>query len=220
MRALMAGYGSSAAYEALPAGRHTLGPEYVERHQRQRMVVAVAELAHEKGLAGVTVSGLTARARISRKTFYEYFANLDECLDYAGEEAAAYLLESPGAMGPGQSADERIAAGVDALLGAVAAEPNLAELALVHAPALGGKRGRRFQEIAVERIAALVGAAEAGTGAGAGGTETIASAIIGVIACQVRRGEADRVGELAEEVVRLARLPAVGVEGVATKHRS
>jgi hypothetical protein len=85
----------------------------------------------------------------------------------------------------------------------------VAELALIHAPALGGVRGRRFQELAIGRIATLVEAA--GRGAPTRGAETVASAIIGVIACQIRRGEARRVRELTEEVVRLARLPAVGV---------
>jgi AcrR family transcriptional regulator len=208
------GFGTSAGYPALPRGRHLLPRDYVDQYQRRRLVVAVAELAHEEGLAGVTVSGLADRARISRKTFYDYFANRDECLDYATEQAAAYLFESLEAAVPRQSADERIAAGVDALLGAVAAEPNLAELVLIHAPALGGERGRRFQEIAVEKIAALLESAVARKGAKARGAETIASAIIGVIACQLRRGEADRVGELTEEIVRLARLPTVSVESI------
>lgn len=206
------GYGTSALYPRLPRGRHKLSPQDVERNQRHRLVVALAELAHEEGLAYVTTTRLVTRARVSRKTFYDCFANRDECIDYAAEVAAAYLFEPIREIEPGRSADERIAAGVDALLEAVAAEPNLAELALIHAPALGGRRGRRFQDDALAAIARLIEGAVPGDGSTERGLETIASAIVGVIACQVRRGEAGRAGDLADEVVRLARLPAVGVE--------
>jgi AcrR family transcriptional regulator len=157
----------------------------------------------------VTVSGLAERARVSRKTFYDYFGNRDQCVDYAAEAACAHLFEPIGRM-TAQAADERVAAGVRALLDAVKAEPNQAELALIHAPALGGERGRRFQEIAVEAIAILPAAAGAATEKGVRGTETIAGAMIGVIACKLRHGEADRVGEPAGELMRLAMLPAIG----------
>ena len=214
------GYGTAATYPKLPAGRNLLSREYVDQYQRQRMMVAAAELAHEEGLAAVTVTGVTARARISRKTFYDYFANREECLEYAGEEAISYLFSPLKDRGSAESADARLATGVGALLDAVAAEPIVAEFGLIHAPALGGERGQRFQEAAIEAIARLVQTAGGGKGKSAPGTETIAIAILGVIAYWVRRGEADRVDELAAQVLRLARLPAVGVDKVApTKPR-
>ena len=161
----------------------------------------------------MTVTGLASRARISRKTFYDYFADRDRCVDYAAEEAAGYLRNSTAQVEPERPTDELIAARVDALLNAVAVEPKIAELALIHGPALGGQRGRRSQEVAMSTITALLG--EVGEGRPARGSETIASAIIGVIACRLRRGEAERIGDLAEEIVRLARLPAVGVDRAA-----
>jgi AcrR family transcriptional regulator len=188
-------YGTSRSYPALPRGRHLLPRDYVDQYQRRRLVVAVAELAHEQGLAGVTVTGVVSRARISRKTFYDYFGNRDECVEYASQQAVSCIFGPIGQVEPEQSADQRIVAGVEALVGAVAAEPNLAELALIHAPALGGKQGRRFQEIAIGAVAGLL---SGGNGDRAAGTETSASAIIGVIACRLRRGEALRVGEMRE----------------------
>lgn len=127
-------FGTMSAYPRLPRGRHGLEPEYVAEYQRRRLAVALAELAHERGMAGATVSAIVGRARVSRKTFYDHFESRDDCADFAAELAVDYLS----------------AAGrdVEALLAAMAAEPNLAELALVHAPAFGGGRGRRFQAIA------------------------------------------------------------------------
>lgn len=129
---------TAGVFPRLPRGRHGLNPEYVADHQRRRLAVALAELAHECGMGGVTVTSIVDRAHVSRKTFYDFFENRDACADYAAELAADYLI----------AASEDI----ETLLSAVAAEPNLAELALIHAPAFGGERGRRFQAIASEIV--------------------------------------------------------------------
>ncbi len=219
MSATRAAYGTSEGYPALPPGPNQLGPEYVDRYQRRRLVVAVAELAHEEGLAGVTVSALAERARVSRKTFYDYFDNRDQCVDYASAEAAAHLFEPVAEVTARRGDGKRVPAGVRALLDAVRSEPKLAELAFIHGPALGGERGRHFQEVAIEAISALPAAA-AGAKAPARGSETIASAIIGVIACGLRRGEAEQLDEVAGELVRLAGLGAVGAESVESKRQT
>jgi AcrR family transcriptional regulator len=199
LNAARARYGASGAYPALPPGRHLLSRDYVDDYQRRRLVVAVAELAHEHGLAGVTVAALVRRARMSRKTVYDYFANRDDCVDYASEQAAGYLFAP---LAP-QSSEERLAAGVAALLGAIEAEPLLTELALVHAPALGGERGWRFQDAAIAGIAELLAIDQ---GSAERGPEMIASAILGVIGCRLRRGEGQRIGDLAGELLDLATL--------------
>lgn len=202
--------GAARRYPRLPPGRHGLGQEYVMDHQRRRLVVAMAELTHEVGMAGVTVGGLTSRARVSRKSFYDCFATREECLDYTAARAAAYLFESLDETRSERPEDDLNGA-VEALLGTVAAEPKLAELALIHAPAMGGERGRRAQEMAIAGIAQLLGPDEP---ADSPGMETIASAIIGVIACRIRRGEAELAGELVGEVMCLAKLPASGVDAL------
>jgi AcrR family transcriptional regulator len=135
--------GTTAAYPRLPRGRHGLKPEYVADYQRRRLAAAVAEVAHERGMAGATVSAIVDRAHVSRKTFYEFFENRDACADYAAELATDYLFAA---------GDD-----VEALLAAAAAEPDLAELALVHAPAFGGERGRRFQAIVSEIVGGIPG---------------------------------------------------------------
>jgi AcrR family transcriptional regulator len=199
-------FGSSDSYPRLPSGRTHLSPEYIDGYQRRRVVVAVAELAHEQGMVGVSVTKVCERARISRKTFYDYFENRDGCTLYAGEQAAQYLFGGLEEVGVKAAADRQLKSGITALLGAVAAEPNIAELALVHAPALSRDDGRRLQGSSVAKVRALIEAQGKG---GAPDAETIATAILGVIACQVRRGESKRAPELTDEVLRLAKLPSV-----------
>lgn len=169
-------------------------------HQQRRLVAAVAELAHAEGIAGVTVSGVSATARISRKTFYEHFRNREECVEYACKAALAQILgpaealETAG-LGPGEAATARL----EALLEAVAVAPRTAELALLHAPALGGASGRRLAEVAVGAVSGLIGAGEGER------AKTFASAMIGVICWRLGGGETVDAGELSELVGLVSR---------------
>lgn len=65
---------------ALPRGRHGLPPDVVERHQRERVAAAVAGVLVEEGYGAATVERLHSEAGISRKTFYQYFANRQEAV--------------------------------------------------------------------------------------------------------------------------------------------
>lgn len=196
------GYGRSAAYPALPRGRSLLKAEEIERYQRRRLVVALAELAHEEGLAGVTVSALVRRARISRKTFYDYFADREALIEAACVEAQRYLFAGLEEAAEIEPAEARVRAGVAALAKAITEEPLMAELAVVHAPGLSGTCGRRFEALAVEAIARLI---EGGPGGeSASEDELAASAIVGAIAWELRRGEVPPAEKLSELALRLA----------------
>jgi AcrR family transcriptional regulator len=82
----------------LPRGRHAASREIVWRSQRERMLEAMAGAVAEKGYARVAVADVIDRAGVSRKTFYEQFANKEACF------LAAYD------------------AGVDAMLGQIEAD--------------------------------------------------------------------------------------------------
>ena len=48
--------------------------------QRSRLLAAAVRAVDELGWANTTVADIVARSRISRRTFYETFANREECL--------------------------------------------------------------------------------------------------------------------------------------------
>ena len=48
--------------------------------QRARLLVAAVPVVDELGWSGVTVGDIAGRARVSRRTFYDLFANREECL--------------------------------------------------------------------------------------------------------------------------------------------
>jgi len=73
--------------EQLPSGRHGIPRERVRQHQRDRILDATASALADLGYERVTVSVIIARARLSRKTFYEQFADRDEAIVAATERS-------------------------------------------------------------------------------------------------------------------------------------
>jgi AcrR family transcriptional regulator len=93
------------------------------------MLAAVAE----KGFAGATVGEVVKRARVSRQTFYEHFANKEDCFLAAFDQEVGRLVATVGAaLG---SPDDPVLVRVDrvlaAYLGLLVAEPALARLFMI-----------------------------------------------------------------------------------------
>ncbi|HEY4812128.1 MAG TPA: TetR/AcrR family transcriptional regulator [Solirubrobacteraceae bacterium] len=63
------------------------------RAQRERILLAMADIASAEGYAGATITKLIAHAGISRPTFYEHFDSKDLCFLAVEGEIAAELLE-------------------------------------------------------------------------------------------------------------------------------
>jgi AcrR family transcriptional regulator len=78
----------------LPRGRHAAPRAVVRSTQRARMLEAMVVAVAEKGLARVAVADVVERAGVSRKTFYEQFANKQECFLAAYDAGAAGLLRA------------------------------------------------------------------------------------------------------------------------------
>jgi AcrR family transcriptional regulator len=68
-----------ARYAKLPAGVHGIAPEVVRADQTARLQAAIVELVAERGYGAVSVADVLARAAVSRRTFYEHYANKQAC---------------------------------------------------------------------------------------------------------------------------------------------
>jgi AcrR family transcriptional regulator len=66
-------------YQRLPRGPHQLGPKAVAHHQRIRMHGAMVEAVATSGYEGTSVKQVIGLAGVSRRAFYEQFANKEEC---------------------------------------------------------------------------------------------------------------------------------------------
>ena len=88
---------SESPFRPLPGGPHDLPADEVHRHQRERIVTAVAVIMAEDGYDGLTVDRVIALARISRGTFYREFANRREAAIGAYEQIFERFFASLGA---------------------------------------------------------------------------------------------------------------------------
>lgn len=77
---------TESPFRPLSSGPHDLPVDEVHRHQRERIVAAVAVIIAEDGYDGLTVDRIIALARISRATFYREYANRREAAIGAYEE--------------------------------------------------------------------------------------------------------------------------------------
>jgi AcrR family transcriptional regulator len=134
---------------SLPKGRHGLSREQVEASQRTRLLQATIELGTERGFASLTLSDIVQRAGVARSTFYEYFADKQQCYLEAFDYAADRLLEHVLAIGPPPAGD--FASPVDGyiarLLELALEEPGLVRLVATDAEALGPAAAERQRAI-------------------------------------------------------------------------
>jgi AcrR family transcriptional regulator len=122
----------------LPPGRHGLPRDFVVHNQRERLIAGLAEAVAEKGYGGTTIADITRHAAVSRRTFYEHFEGKDECFVAAFDTVTEQLRER---VGEAYDAEDKwpsaTRAALDAMLTFLAAEPNLARLAMVEAMVAG-----------------------------------------------------------------------------------
>jgi AcrR family transcriptional regulator len=204
----------------LPSGAHGIPREAVEDDQRERLVAAIAAIAHERGLAEVSVSRIVEQAGISRKTFYELFESKGECVERACEEAHARLFAGVAlASEAGGAWLDRVERAVGALLDAATADPLGAELCLIHARAVRGGVGEARWEKGVETMAEAIrgGSETEGEEAERGplglSVEFSACAVLWLVALQVRWSGSEGVAGMRGELVRLVADSFLGVVG-------
>jgi AcrR family transcriptional regulator len=131
----------------LPAGRHGFSREHVAHHQRERLIAGLAAAVAEKGYAAVTLSDITAEARVSRRVFYANFGDKEGCFLAAFDVVIDYLFELVAEAVEGlPDWPQRAIAATHAVLGFLASEPDLARLCLVESRGAGPAVAVRFAE--------------------------------------------------------------------------
>ncbi len=137
----------------MPPGRHLVPRDFVVQNQRERMLLATAELVAERGYQKTTIELIAKTARVALSTFYEQFSSKEECVLAAFDEtvdAAAEVFAE--LLGPEQPWVEQISASLEIFLEMVGNEPARARLVLVESQAAGGEALKRYQAM-LERVA-------------------------------------------------------------------
>ena len=145
----------------LPRGTHGLDPSLVAASQRTRLLEAVGRAVADKGYAAATIDDIVRGAGVSKKTFYEHFADKLDCFLAAYEAASDELFEHVRAAQEGADAttgSPRTRAGIHAYLRWLAAEPALARVFLIEIAAAGPEaleRRERLRDRYAERMREL-----------------------------------------------------------------
>jgi AcrR family transcriptional regulator/DNA-binding MarR family transcriptional regulator len=146
--------------------------------QRSRLLSATVKAVEELGYGGATVAHITSRARVSRRTFYDLFANREECLAAMLEDVVALVGEEVAAAGVGGLPwRERVRMGLWAILAFLDCEPALARVCVVQASRGGAIVQRRREEI----LAGLAAVIDEGRREGARGGECTALTAEGLV---------------------------------------
>jgi AcrR family transcriptional regulator len=137
------------AMEALPKGRHGLSRKEVEASQRTRLLRATVELGTERGFASLTLSDIVGRAAVARSTFYEYFADKEQCFLETFDYAADRVLERVLAIAPPPAGDyaSPVHAYIARLLELVVEEPGLVRVVAADAETLGPAAAERQRAV-------------------------------------------------------------------------
>src|SRR5262249_43247247 len=118
--------------------------------QRQRLLSAAAAEFAEHGYAGASSESISRRAGMSKATFYEHFANKEDCIIALFDDAARVVAEAMAnaARNVGsRDATERMTAAVRAFLTSLSDHPEYAQTLLVEIIGAGPRAAQRRDQI-------------------------------------------------------------------------
>ncbi len=181
---------------------------------RARITGGLAAAIAEKGYAAVTIADVVRLARVSKRTFYEHFADKEACFVALYAETSDELLALIAATAANVAGpwEERLGAAARAYFERVAAEPELIRAALLEIQA-AGPRARKLRRDVQRRYAELLRTLSIAAAAEEDGisalSPALATAVVGglneLMLESAEAGQAARMGELAAAATELIR---------------
>jgi AcrR family transcriptional regulator len=198
---------------ATARGRHAPPPEVRLPLQRARLLRAAALEFAELGYAGASSESISRRAGMSKATFYEHFANKEECmlaLFDLGAQVVQREMAEAARQAPTGDARERMNAGTRAFLGALAQHPEFAQTLLVEIIGAGPRAAQRRDQV-LQAFADVLDAENAaaarrgliGRFRSPHDPFAVVGAIVELVSRQVRLGVPEHVLDLAPVIDRL-----------------
>jgi AcrR family transcriptional regulator len=205
----------------LPGGRHGLARSFVVSNQRERMLAAVADTVAERGYAGLTVAEVARRAGVSRRTFYDQFADKRDAF-FAAYDASVQQAMMAAATGFASSAHwpEQVRRGLRAFLEFLADDLAFTRMAVLEIP-LAGPEGqeRHLTGRAGFELFLAPGAELAGHPVPALVPKAVGSGIFELIHSRLVCDRAEELLDLLPACVYQCLAPYLGVEAAAREAR-
>jgi AcrR family transcriptional regulator len=191
--------------------------------QRSRLLAGAVATIDELGYPRATVGRITGGARLSRRTFYQTFANCDECFAAVLEELVAVVAgELSAACLEGLRWRERLRVGLFTILSFFDREPALARVCVVQALRAGPLVLER-REAVLARLAAAVDEGRTEGARGGGLTPVTAEGVVGaafaIVHSRLSRRDGEPLTGLLGELMAMIVLPYLG-PAVARRERS
>jgi AcrR family transcriptional regulator/DNA-binding MarR family transcriptional regulator len=203
----------------------------VSEMQRARLLSAAVATIDELGYARASVAHITARARVSRRTFYDLFASREDCLLAVLRDAAERITGEIAAQGPqGLAWRERVRGGLFAILSFLDREPVLARVCVVQS-LQGGPRVLAWREHVLAQLAQIIDEGRAERPRSPQCTALTAEGLVGaafaivyarlspVSTVSAGRGEAPPLVALLGELMSLIVLPYLGSAAAQSEQR-
>jgi len=209
--------------ERLPSGRAGLPEPLVAHSQRERILTAMAKVCAAKGYGAATISNIVEEAGVSRATFYELFQGKEDCLQASMELS---LADAMGRIVEVYSPDKPWATMVRdaaaAFLDLLATRPEFARMALIEAPAAGGRSlemyasGKRVLQALLDRGRSdPVEEQGIPSSASRGALAAAEQLIVG----QILAANTERLPELLPDVVYIVTIPYLGQDEALRQSR-
>jgi len=212
-------YERRTAVAPLRPGPGALPRGHVTEIQRGRLIAAAIEAVEEVGYARMTVAQVIGRARVSRKTFYDVFADREDCFLAAFEQsigqASAIVRE---AYDGGACWRDGVRAGLARLLALMDEEPGIARLCVVEA--LGaGERVLEARARVLDEIAAVIDRGRLQAHGTRDPSELTAEGVVGavfaVLHARLLEGGGEPLSDLLGSLMSLIVLPYLGARAAS-----
>ena len=203
----------------LPPGRHLVPRDFVAQNQRERMLLATAELVAERGYQKTTIELIAKTARVALSTFYEQFSSKEDCFLATYDVLLGNLLGDT-ARGfetkPGAPWAERVSAGLGELLKHLAEHPDEARFAIVEVLAAGPKALAR-RDAALRQFTGFLDAGRAETSVELPGITSLslAGGINELLYSEILHGATARLPGRLPDLMFWITLPFLGPDGAA-----
>ena len=188
--------------------------EFVDRNHRERLIAAFIAVAGEAGYSGATITAVIEGASVTSRTFYKFFATIDECCIAAFDKgvedlrpllAEAYLDEDEWPL--------RVRAALATLLADFAGWPELGRLLTVEPFVAGPELAKRHKAAIEEMVPFLREGRELRDGGEplpATAERGILGAVNSMIGRQVMAGGGEALEDLLPDLTQFALTPYLG----------
>jgi AcrR family transcriptional regulator len=196
----------------VPRGRHAPPLEVRQSRQRGRLFAAAAAVFARGGYADATAEAIAREAGMSKATFYEHFANKEDCIVALFDAATDMVLGAMREAAAREAADDpqaRVRSTLGAFLETMASYPDQSQTLLVEIVGAGPRALERRDRAleAVTQYLEELNAQDAERGATPRLREYDAFAIVGAVvelaSRQIRTGVPNDIRELEPVVERL-----------------